>query len=152
LLWKYDKGNGGDRELSGIGTTVADVDGGKQGRKEVLGFIVLGIPIAIATGYIFNSFLVLNIAIGSVGGIVHDLIQNKGLVVFPASTKEGIYLGLALGALFGAVSGFIAYTTIATPSPIDAKSLVIPLTWGLGLKGLVDGAGNKVTTSLKAKP
>jgi hypothetical protein len=63
-----------------------------------------------------------------------------------------MYLGLALGALLGTVSGFIAYTTIATPSSIDAKSLVVPLTWGLGFKGLVDGAGNKATTSLKAKP
>ena len=111
----------------------------------------MALIIAIVAGYFVNSFLLLSMAVGSMGGIIHDLIQNKGLVVYPVPTAEGVYLGLGLGALLGAVSGFIAFSTVATPATIDPKSLVTPLTWGLGLKGLVDGATNAVTSKLQTK-
>ncbi len=129
--------------------TVGELDKGKRYHQPVTILIPLLLAAFGFMGYLLNSFLLWSIVMGSLGGIIHDLVQNKGIVLYPADTQEGVYLGLGLGAFLGAVSGFIAYATFAAPIALDARSLVIPLTWGLGLKGVIDGATNKVTTELK---
>ena len=133
--------------------TVGEVDATKSYRREVAILVPLVLVVLGLVAYWIpppNSVLLGFIVMGSLGGIIHDLVQNKGLVLYPATTNEGVYLGLGLGALLGAVSGFIAFSTIASPTSFDVKSLVTPLTWGLGLKGVIDGATNAVTTQLNA--
>lgn len=125
--------------------SLAEADGKKTYYREAA-ILVLVVPPALGVlGYLANSFLLLCIVFGSFGGIIHDLIQNKGLLVYPDSSTEGVYLGAGLGAILGAVSGFLAYATLAAASTVDPKTLTVPLTWGLSLKGLADAVSNQTS-------
>jgi hypothetical protein len=120
--------------------------------SDAVAVVIILIPALLAIlGYLVNSNLLLFVAFGSLGGIIHDLLQNKGLLAYPKPTEEGIYLGIGLGTLLGGVSGFLAFATVTSTSTLDAKLLVTPLTWGLGLKGLTEGAMNQPTNKLVAK-
>lgn len=128
----------------------ADKDDHKS-RDWILIIIPAVLVIMIGVGLQQGSFLLLSLAVGSIGGLVHDLIQNKGLLAYPKQSEEGVYLGALLGALLGGVSGFIGFATTTPPTPLDARSLAVPLSWGIGLKGLIEGGANATAGHVIAK-
>ncbi len=132
--------------------SLAQANGEKKYYRESVIVVLVVPPILAVVGYFGNSLLLLSVVFGSFGGIIHDLIQNKGILVYPDSSSEGVYLGAGLGALLGALSGFLAYATLSATSISDPKTLVVPLTWGLSLKGLADAATNQTTSKVPASP
>jgi hypothetical protein len=133
-------------------TSLAQANGVKKYYKHAVIAVLVVPPLLGVVGYFGNSLLLLSVVFGSFGGIIHDLLQNKGLLVYPDSSSEGVYLGAGLGALLGALSGFLAYATLSATSISDPKTLVIPLTWGLSLKGLADAATNQTISKVPATP
>ncbi len=113
----------------------------------VLFLIILGI-----VGSVTQSFLLLSIVVGSVGGLIHDLIQNKAIILYPKTTTEGIYLGWILGIIMGGAAGFIAYTSgVVSTNSFDPKLLSVPFTAGIALKGVVDAAATTSADTTKTK-
>ncbi|MCX9024819.1 MAG: hypothetical protein OIN85_01840 [Candidatus Methanoperedens sp.] len=65
-------------------------------------------------GFSAGNFLLATLGAGVLGGIVLDIVVNKGEYILPTTAEDGIYLGV----LYGAVVGFIiAITTISTHYP-----------------------------------
>ncbi len=113
----------------------------------VIAFIVI---LGLA-GSLTKSFLLLSIVVGAVGGLIHDLIQNKAVILYPSTTDEGVYLGWILGIILGGAAGFIAYASGVVSTTFDPKLLAAPFTAGIALKGIVDAAANTSASNVKTK-
>jgi len=125
----------------------------QEGRHRLAGtLVVIAALLCLAVaGLVTKSFWILCILAGSIGGMIHDIVQNKGVILYPHSTEEGVYLGLGIGFLLGAVSVFLASATVSSvPTTISPGDFITPLTYGLGLKGVVDAGGNAALGRLTA--
>ncbi len=99
------------------------------------GAFVLATFIVAIVSYSSNLFAIV-IAMGALGGVVHEVAQSKGTIVFPRPDLNGDYY---LGALYGLVAGGIAGLILAQGVPASASAttqLVSEAFFaGLGLKG-----------------
>jgi hypothetical protein len=104
--------------------------------------------IAIAYLSFGRSPMVLAVSLGSVGGLMHELAQSGGKVLFFTKKDDGLYLGGVAGMLLGGVTGLIAaHGMAATPSVPGAIPFMQydnlayeSFMAGMGLKGLVEAA------------
>ena len=102
-------------------------------------------------GSLTESVLLLSVVVGCVGGLIHDLIQNKAIILYPSTTDEGVYIGWILGVILGGAAGFIAYSSGVVSTTFDPKLLAAPFTAGIALKGVVDAAANTSASNVKTK-
>jgi len=140
-----------------ISKSVAAADKEKKAFGAITQAVMAGIVIIVlfvlgAVGAYAQSFLLLSVVVGSVGGLIHDLIENKAIVLYPSSSTEGIYIGWMLGIILGGAAGFIAYASGVIPTNFDAKLLLAPFTAGIALKGVIDSATNTSASEVKTKP
>jgi len=112
----------------------------------VLILVVLGLA-----GALTKSVFLLSIVAGSVGGLIHDLVQNKAVILYPSTTEEGVYLGWILGIILGGAAGFIAYASGVVSGTFDPRLLSAPFTAGIALKGVTDAAANTSAANVKTK-
>lgn len=54
---------------------------------------------------------------GALGGLVREIIGNKGLLCFPKFTEKGLTLGCLTSIILGAVSGLGFLQTVNLNSP-----------------------------------
>jgi hypothetical protein len=115
--------------------------------------ILLGLLALARYAWTMEFRAVLAIALGALGGLVHELAQSKGSIFFPQKRADGeFYLGSMSGLVLGATAGILAVQSILTVAP-TASSLTGPtalyflafsaFTAGLALKGIAEA----VTTS-----
>ena len=125
--------------------------------KKVLGTKMQGIIAALVIvvlvvlggiGGFTKSALLLCVIAGAAGGLIHDLIQNKAVVLLPAKTVEGVYLGWVLGIILGGAAGFIAYAGLSATT-LDAKTISAALAAGIALKGITDAAANQPASNIQ---
>ena len=110
-----------------------------------LAVIIIAILIILGVaGGLAKSVLLLAIVVGCVGGLIHDLIQNKAILLKPKTTAEGIYIGWILGIILGGAAGFIAIASGVASTTFEVQSLLAPFTAGIALKGITDAATNAV--------
>jgi len=102
-------------------------------------------------GSLTESVLLLSVVVGCVGGLIHDLIQNKAVILYPSTSEEGVYIGWILGVILGGAAGFIAYSSGVVSTTFDPKLLAAPFTAGIALKGVVDAAANTSASNVKTK-
>jgi hypothetical protein len=128
-------------------------------RTEALSVVATGglalILIVVAWwNYNQNAFAVA-ISLGCVGGLMHELAQSGGKVLFFAKKDDGVYLGSVSGMMLGGISGMIAAHAIPFPQPGPEFQNLAYETFmaGLGLKGLAEAAaGNAVDQKTPGTP
>jgi hypothetical protein len=89
-----------------------------------------------------SSWLIgLAISVGGVGGLIHEIFQSGGKLLFFSRKIDGIYLGSLTGVFMGAVAGvltvrgnLIGATTVNNTADLTYQIF----TAGLALKGVVE--------------
>ena len=132
--------------------------------KRITYTFLFGVPILFLISYFYDCVWLAWIAVAAVGGILHDVIQNSGVIAFAYRTKEGIRLGVGLGAIIGGICGLFAFAVtnpdisftasyffspflsgLPTISPqassFTATDLFTPFVSGLAFKGIADAIG-----------
>jgi len=99
-----------------------------------------------------RSPFVLATSLGCVGGLMHELAQSGGKILFFEKKADGVYLGSVTGMMLGGITGVIASHSIPVPEtglPMFYQNLSYETFMaGLGLKGLVEAAaGNAVAAT-----
>ena len=110
--------------------------------------VVFGITLVILA-YISASrgwVLGLAVTVGGVGGLIHEIAQSGGKILFFERKADGFYLGSLAGAVLGAVAGLLAVRGLiidpaATPGTVAL--IYDSLLAGLALKGVTEAAGGQ---------
>lgn len=99
--------------------------------------------------YSINVPFVLAISLGCIGGLIHELFQSGGKVLFFARKEDGLYLGSLGGMVLGGVSGLLSSHAVAGTDPAQLQALAYDaFLAGVGMKGLMEAAtGTAVTTT-----
>ena len=84
-------------------------------------------------------------AVGALGGLVHEMAQSGGKILFFERKADGFYLGAVAGAVLGAVAGLMTIRGLLASGvapPAGTTSLVYEaLIAGIALKGVTEAAG-----------
>jgi hypothetical protein len=116
----------------------------------VFGAIIVTTLLGYLSYHSLQDPLLTSIFVGALGGVVHEIAQSNGKLMFPQPASDGIYLGGAYGLLIGGVSGLI----LAQGQQILANGAFPPsligeaFLAGLSLKGLSEAVtANKWTAN-----
>ena len=108
--------------------------------------IALGILAWLSTQHVW--WLWLAASVGGLGGLVHEIAQSGGKVLFFQRHEDGLYLGALAGIVLGAVAGILVIRGhlifSATGATLSAGTVQISyevFTAGLALKGVTEAAG-----------
>jgi hypothetical protein len=98
----------------------------------------------------------LSVSVGGLGGLVHELAQSGGKILFFERKLDGIYIGSVAGVALGAVAGLLAIQSFIThpaaqqATAANAAAQPDPLQLifeaflaGLALKGVTEAAGGQ---------
>ena len=103
---------------------------------------VLALAFIVAAFFSYEkSPLVLAISLGCLGGLMHELAQSGGKILFFARRDDGLYLGGVAGMMLGGVTGLIAAHAVQAQNPVEYQNLAYEAFMaGVGMKGLVEAA------------
>ncbi len=96
-----------------------------------------------------NWLLWLAASVGGLGGLVHEIAQSGGKIMFFQKNQDGMYLGSLAGMVLGAVAGLLVIRGHLADIPgAPSVSVNVQLTYevfvaGLALKGVTEAAGGK---------
>jgi hypothetical protein len=89
----------------------------------------------------------LAVAVGGLGGLVHEIAQSGGKIFFFERKLDGIYIGALAGAILGAVAGLLAIRGLISNNPADAPTstelIYEAFIAGMALKGVMEAAGGQ---------
>ena len=88
----------------------------------------------------------LAVAVGALGGLVHEIAQSGGKILFFERKLDGFYIGALAGAVLGAVAGLLAIRgAITNPTdPVNVTELFYEaFLAGMALKGVTEAAGGQ---------
>lgn len=104
---------------------------------------------AAVVGSVFEWWLVLAVGMGALGGLIHEIAQSGGKILFFQRHEDGLYLGAVAGIVLGAIAGMLMVRgSLASPAAADAVELTYEsLIAGLGLKGVIEAAGGRSPVS-----
>ena len=98
-----------------------------------------------------NWIFTLAMSVGGLGGLVHEIAQSGGKILFFQKQKDGMYLGTISGIVLGAVAGLL---TIRGFLPSDGSNATTDMQIiyevflaGLALKGVVEAAGGTTVSN-----
>ena len=87
-------------------------------------------------------------SVGAIGGLVHEIAQSGGKIMFFQREEDGTYLGSLAGAILGAVAGILVARgdLLAAGAETALTVTKTQLTYevfmaGLALKGVTEAAG-----------
>jgi len=95
----------------------------------------------------YQWWLVLAASVGGLGGLVHEIAQSGGKILFFQKHQDGMYLGAVSGIVLGAVAGVLVVrghliASVADIPSVSATQLSYEVFFaGLGLKGVAEAAG-----------
>ena len=94
-----------------------------------------------------KNALLLAVSMGALGGLIHEIAQSGGKILFFEKQEDGYYLGSIAGMALGAVAGILVVrgqlVGIENANMTDIAIEVFMA--GLGLKGIAEAAsGNAV--------
>ncbi len=78
------------------------------------GFSVTFLIIALITNS-WNLLILHTIAVGSLGGLVHEFAQSQGRIFFFRKERDGLYLGSLTGMILGTVAGLLVIRSYVQP-------------------------------------
>jgi len=119
-------------------------------KYSVIANIVLLIVLVAALNWALNhgSFWWVAVGAGGLGGLIHELAQSKGKMLFIKKYDDGVYLGSISGIILGVVAGIlILQNQITSNQTIEAaqltKATFDAFIAGLALKGVVDATSSE---------
>lgn len=113
-------------------------------RMDIISACVIGVLTLVAivggvVSYQANSPFGLGIAVGALGGLVHEIAQSRGTVLFLQKKVDGLYLGAISGVILGAVAGVLV--ALGDDHFKDLQGLTVAIfSAGLALKGVAEAA------------
>ena len=127
---------------------------GRSSMATVSIIVTMGMGIALAILAWASSrhewLLWLAASVGALGGLVHEIAQSGGKILFFQTHEDGMYLGSLAGMVLGAVAGLLV---IRGQLGSGAAGAVAPANYaqltyeifisGLALKGITEAAGGK---------
>ena len=102
--------------------------------------------IVVATISAYRDWVIgLAACVGGLGGLIHEIAQSGGKILFFERKADGFYLGSLAGMVLGAVAGLLAVRGLITGStPHPTVDLVYDsLLAGMALKGITEAAGGQ---------
>src|SRR2546425_7537453 len=115
-------------------------------RYSLIGTLVLLAGLSVLAGVSAQQHWVLWLAVsvGGLGGLVHELAQSGGKILFFQKAADGLYLGSVAGMVLGSVAGLLVVRGHLTGGTADENMVQLAyevFTAGLALKGVVEAAG-----------
>lgn len=119
----------------------------------IIATVALLVILAILAYYSARNAWILTLAlsVGGIGGLVHELAQSRGKILFFRKEQDGLYLGSIAGIVLGGVAGvltirgFLADGSISDGNTVQVVYEVFLA--GLALKGVVEAAGGNPVPS-----
>jgi hypothetical protein len=110
--------------------------------------LTMGIGLGILASFSahYSKYIWLAVSVGGLGGLVHEIAQSGGKILFFERKLDGIYIGSLAGTILGAVAGLLAIRglIINPPTPPDITQLIYEgFLAGLALKGITEAAGGQ---------
>lgn len=127
----------------------------KEYDGQIATVLSLAITLVIAVwGYSINDALLTSIAVGALGGLVHEIAQTGGVFMLPgrdATNPSNVYLGGLYGLIAGGIAGLLLAQGANQSAQILAQSNPgIPTSFlsdaflaGLGLKGVSEAIADQ---------
>jgi hypothetical protein len=98
-------------------------------------------------GFAFHSAFVMAFFLGCVGGLMHELFQSGGKVLFFEKKEDGLYLGALAGMLLGGVSGLLSARSVDSANVLQFNALAYDaFLAGMGMKGLAEAAAGSAVS------
>jgi len=114
----------------------------------IISTVAIGVVLAIVAWQSFRnqSLLVLAFSVGGLGGLVHEIAQSRGKILFFKNEPDGLYLGTISGVVLGAVAGVIVIRGYMTGDTSTTNATFVNMSYecfiaGLALKGVAEAAG-----------
>jgi uncharacterized protein DUF4257 len=113
-------------------------------------FVTISVFVAlVAVAWVSASngwVLALALSVGGLGGLIHELAQSRGKILFFSKQDDGIYLGTIAGVVLGAVAGVLTVRGFLLEGSETTFEGTVKVTYevflaGLALKGVVEAAG-----------
>jgi hypothetical protein len=115
--------------------------------------VVLGVVLAIVAWLSYRNqwLLVLAFSVGGLGGLVHEIAQSRGKILYVQSKSDGLYLGTISGVVLGAVAGVLVIRAYMTGDTATTNATFVQMSYecfiaGLALKGVAEAAGTADTS------
>lgn len=108
--------------------------------------IAVGLAVLASLSAQNNWVLWLAVSVGGLGGLVHEIAQSGGKILFFERKLDGIYLGSMAGTILGAVAGLLAIRGLIINAPTDPEPVQLiyeAFIAGLALKGVMEAAGGQ---------
>jgi hypothetical protein len=110
--------------------------------------VLVGIGLAIlASVSADRGWLIwLAVSVGGLGGLVHEIAQSGGKILFFERKLDGFYLGGLAGVVLGAAAGMLAIRGfLVDPNvPVNTFELIYEaFLAGMALKGVTEAAGGQ---------
>lgn len=107
--------------------------------------VVLGTVTYISAGK--GWWIGIAAAMGGLGGLVHEIAQSGGKILFFERKADGFYLGSIAGAVLGAVAGLMTIRGLlidgGAPDGGATQLVYEALFAGLAMKGVTEAAGGQ---------
>jgi hypothetical protein len=104
-------------------------------------------------GYAARAPFAMAVAVGCIGGLVHELFQSGGTVLFFVRREDGLYLGSLAGILLGGVSGLLSAHGVVTADAVQLQGVAYDAFFaGVGLKGLAEAAAGRSVPAREQTP
>jgi hypothetical protein len=100
-----------------------------------------------------KNVLVLAVSLGCVGGLMHELAQSGGKILFFSRKDDGLYLGGVAGMMLGGITGLIAAHAVQPTTPMEYQNLAYEAFMaGVGMKGLIEAAAGSPVANGGGQP
>ena len=127
---------------------------GLSSMETVSVIVTVGMGIALAilawASSHYQWLMWLAASVGALGGLVHEIAQSGGKIMFFERHQDGMYLGSLAGMVLGAVAGLLVVRGHLISGGAGAAASVnnVQLTYeifisGLALKGVTEAAGGR---------
>lgn len=117
-------------------------------KNSIIATAVLGVLLVIAAGlsYSYQWLLILAFSVGGLGGLVHEIAQSRGKILFFQRQSDGLYLGTISGIVLGAIAGVLVIRGYVTGDTATTHATFVQMSYecftaGLALKGVAEAAG-----------
>jgi len=116
-------------------------------RLELISIVVtVGLAVALSIfakiSFDHSQKISLALSLGGIGGLIHEMVQSGGKILFFERKLDGFYIGGIAGMILGAVAGLLIAHGLLSSSDLSEIGYQAFLA-GLGLKGIVDAASGQ---------
>ncbi len=117
----------------------------------VFGSLIVTVILALIGYVVLKDTFFTSIFVGALGGVVHEIAQSNGKLLFPKTDTDGVYLGGLYGLLAGGIAGLILAQGLGGVG-LSTTLLSESFLAGLSLKGFSEAVAgtnkptNKPTT------